>query len=349
MNFNKALELIEAAQRILLTTHVRPDGDAIGSLTALQMIIEHYAHQKEKSCSTQLLFLSDVPENYQFMLKQKPWLLDEQITRKEIENGSLDQFDLIIVVDTSAQLQLPGLVPYLMQREKGVLVIDHHLSGDQIGQCRLIDTKAAASGEIIFDLFGQAKWHLDEPIAQALFAAIATDTGWFRFENCTARTYAIAAELTAAGARPNELYRKLFQSYPPERLHLLALVLGNLELHCDGRLALMQITREMLQTSGAKRRHIENIVNEPQQIHSVEISVLLVEQEDGQTRCSFRSRTDIDVNIIARQFGGGGHARAAGATLDMPIAQGHKKIIKIFRDALAINLTEKGHCRCELW
>jgi len=335
--------MIESARKILITTHIRPDGDAIGSMTALKGIIEQLGRLKGHQRQVQLLLLSNSGENYMFLFCEKPWIWGSDLTPEQVAGGLLEQFDLIIVVDTSAVRQLPGISDYLVKRTenagqtgKNVLVIDHHLTSDAIGNCLLVDPKVCAAGEIVFDLCRQLTpgEALNEGVACALLVAIGTDTGWFRFENSSARAFEIAGELIRAGAKADELYQKLYQNFPPERLILLGLTLETLELQYDGRLAVMQITREMLGKSRAKRSHIENIVNEPQQIGTVIAVVLLVEQEDGSTRVSLRSKSAIDVNAVARKFGGGGHARAAGLTIKADLPEARKRIILAMAESL---------------
>ena len=333
-DFTDAIAEIRAARSILLTTHVRPDGDAVGSVVALDHVIQAAATLENRPCTTQLLFLSQVPQQYRFMLPRSPWVMGEDIAAQEIASGRLDDFDLIIVADTGAERQLVGISDYLKQRDCGVLVFDHHLTHDGIGTLRVVDTQAGATGQIVFQLCRAANWCLDEPAAAGLFVAISSDTGWFRFQNASASVLSTAGELITAGAQPDRLYRQLYQNFPPQRLHLRSLALQSLELHCDGRLALMQITNAMLTQTGADRSHIENIVNEPMEIGSLEAVVLVVEQDDGGTRCSLRSRELVDVDAVARPFGGGGHARAAGLTLELPLSQTREKILNAMTQAL---------------
>ncbi|MBN1766030.1 MAG: DHH family phosphoesterase [Sedimentisphaerales bacterium] len=298
----------------------------------------------EQACPTthvKLLSLSNVGDMYTFMLPDDVWILDKNLTRMDIEAGKLDAFDLIIIVDTRASRQLEGISDYLTQymhnkdsAGPAVLIIDHHLSGDIEGSCHLVDTRAAAAGEIIYELCKYAGWNLDQNSASALLAAIGTDTGWFRFENTSAQTFDIASQLVSAGAKPDTIYQKINQNHPPERVRLLALTLDTLELHADNRLAIMHITNEMLKQTGAKRSHIENIVNEPQQIGSVIAVALLVELENGHTRASLRSKSLINVNEIAQTYGGGGHARAAGLTIDEPLHSAKIIIINTIIKAL---------------
>ena len=335
MKYEQALKMIALSRSILLTTHTRPDGDAVGSLAALKLLIEQAKLREQRSCKVELLFLGKIPENYEFLLDEEPWREKGDVSLEDLDTKRLDGFDLIIVADTSSAKQLPGLFDYFRGRSGPVLVIDHHLDGDEFGDFRLVDTSAAAAGEIVFNLSRFAGWFLDEKSATALFAAISTDCGWFQYDNTSTDTFRIAGELVAYGVRPRKLYQKLYQNFPPERLKLLAQVLNTLEMYCDNRLAVLHISNEMLTGCGAHRTLIENMVNESQQIGSVEVSILLVEQEDGSTRVSFRGRGELDVNTIARQFGGGGHAKAAGATVEAGLEKAKADIIATISKAIA--------------
>lgn len=327
MNTSQAIAAIESARNILITSHVRPDGDAIGSAAALKQAIRAKASGREQNPTVEILFLGEVPQVYQFIATEPVLLWGRDVTEEQVQAGRLEEYDLIIVVDTSAIRQLPGIGEYLQKRQKKVLVIDHHLSGEGIGHIRLINTGACAAGELVYGLIRQAGWPLDKTAAAAIMTAIGTDTGWFRFENASAKAFRIAAELIESGIAADDIYQQIYLSDPPERLRLLGMVLETLEILCGGRLALIHITRDMLNRSGAKRSHIENIVNAPQQIGSVIAVALLVEEEDGGTRCSLRSKTLVDVNAVARQFGGGGHARAAGLTIPEGLPEAKAKIL----------------------
>lgn len=330
MNFQPAIEALGTARHILLTSHIRPDGDAIGSLVGLQQIIKALNPQAQ----AHLLLLNKCPDHYQFLLTEEPLVWDQELNEAKVKSGALNDYDLIVVADTSAVRQLPGIGEYLQQRRQPVLVIDHHLSGDKFGSINLVDTSAAAAGELVFQLSQQAQVTLDPTAATALFVAISTDTGWFRFENTHPQSLMIAGQLVGLGAQPDKIYQQLFQNFPPERLRLITMTLETLELHCDGQLAVMHITNEMLKRSGAKRSHIENLVNEPQQIGSVIATMLVVEQDDGSCRVSLRSRERIDVNALANRFNGGGHARASGLTLHEPLPAAREKILAAMKAAL---------------
>jgi phosphoesterase RecJ-like protein len=282
-----------------------------------------------------------VGDVYDFLVPKDCWYMGRDVTQEQVAAGKLDEFDLIVVVDTSSTRQLPGLGDYLQKRSSkakdtglDVLVLDHHLVSDAIGSERVVDERAGATGQIIFELSVEAGWSLSKETAEALFVSIADDTGWFRFENCSARVLEIAGELVKAGVKPDKLYQRLYQNDSPARLRLRARAMDTLELHCDGRLAVMHISNEMLAACGAQRSDIENIVNEPQSISSVVAAILLVEQDNGGTRCSLRSKDIIDVNAIAKQFGGGGHARAAGLTVADGLAATKEKLVSIISERL---------------
>ena len=324
-----------------MTTHIRPDGDAVGSVVALQAAIEQAAQHAGRDCAVELMLLSEAGELFEFLLPKQYLILGKDITEKQIDTGKLDEYDLIIVADTSAPQQLPGLGDYLLERTenaprtgKDVLVIDHHLAGGKIGSCRLIDSQASAAGEIVFDLCREAGWPIEGKIAEGIFVAVATDTGWFRFESTSSRTFAIMSDLVKAGVRPDKMHQRLYQNYSPQRLRLLSMTLGTMELHCQGRLAVMHITCQMLAESGTSRPDIEDIVNEPMQIGSVLAVLLLIELDDGNTRGSLRSKELLDVSAVASEFGGGGHARAAGLTVKDNLQAAREKVVEAIKAKL---------------
>ncbi|GAG80427.1 unnamed protein product, partial [marine sediment metagenome] len=216
---------------------------------------------------------------------------------------------------------------YLKQNDKPVLVIDHHETSDGLGDVELIDTTAAASALIIFDLLKYADWKVSQRIAQALFVAVATDTGWFQFSNTDSRVYRSCAELIDIGANPAEIYHNLYQKFSFERFKLMARMLDTLELHLDGRFATQHLLQQDFEQAGATYKDTENLIDECRRIGTVEAAALFVELKDGRVRCSLRSTGAIDVRKIAQKFGGGGHKMAAGAHLPGPLEKA-KELIK---------------------
>jgi len=228
-DFQKAVKLINDAENMLLTTHTRPDGDACGSVAAISEALT--ANGKK----IQQLILSDMPEWYSFLFSQKPSILGKDITIGQLKESINGKFDLIIIVDTNSYSQLSGFDEFLKQQGGSVLVIDHHLTSDALGNVQLVDTTAAAVGLIVLDLFKYAGWQITKTIAKALFVAVATDTGWFRFANTDSRVHRACSELIDLGVKPAPLYHQLYQNFTPARFKLMTAMLNSLELHLNDR------------------------------------------------------------------------------------------------------------------
>jgi len=279
--------------------------------------------------------LSPVPQWYAFLFAGlaryasggKVPVLGEDIKLEELTAGRLGQFDLIIIVDTNSASQLPQFDEYLKRSKTPVLVIDHHETSDGLGDVELIDRSAAAAGLVVLDLFKHAGWRLTESAARAIFVAAATDTGWFQFSNTDSRALRACAELIDAGAKPTQIHATLYQNFSQQRFALMVAMLNSLELHLDGRYAVMQISQQDFARTGAAYHDTENLINEAHRIGTVRASALFIELKDGRIRCSLRSRGGPDVSQIAAKFGGGGHTMAAGTYLPGPLENARKLIL----------------------
>jgi phosphoesterase RecJ-like protein len=322
MDFQKAIELISKPKNILLTTHIKPDGDACGCLAAMQNTLTALGKK------VKLLLLSPIPEWYKFLFSEKVPVIGEDINLKDLIAGRFGEFDLIMIIDTDSYSQLPQLDKFLKQTDIPILVIDHHATTDNLGDVELLDPTAAATGLIVLDLFKVANFPVTEKIASALFVAIATDTGWFQFGNTDSRTLLACAKLIDAGAKPTQLYHDLYQNFSLPRFNLMLTMLGTLEFHLDGRYAAQHILQSDFQQTGATLADTENLINECHRISTVKVSALFTELKDGRIRCSLRSTCPapygaracpVDVSKIAAKFGGGGHTNAAGAYLPGPL------------------------------
>ena len=315
-------DALRRARRIVLTTHVRPDGDALGSVTALYVS----AGLAGKNC--QMVIPDAIPRRYAFLLEQHSPSPAERFA--ELAGAA----DLIVVLDTCAFAQLTPMAQALKQHRRKVAVIDHHATGDDVGSAVWRDESAAAVGVMLLELLGELGWPFDVVAAEALMTAICADTGWFRYANTDARALNAARMLATAGVRLDELHGRLYQSDRPQRVRLFGAALGSLELHADDRLALVTLTQEDFARTGAAAEETEDLASEPLRIASVEIAALLVEQPDGQARVSLRSRRVADVARIAAGFGGGGHARAAGFRADAGIAAVKQRLIAACGEAI---------------
>ncbi len=321
----RATAEVQRASRVLVMSHWRPDGDAIGCVVALREVLRALGKQV-------LAGLPDeIPGRYAFMAESEP-LANFAAGREQ-----MDAFapDLVIVADTSARGQLEPVVPFLEASTARRLVVDHHVTYDIDKSLEIRDTSAGATGLVLADWFAAAGWSVNRTAADALFVAMATDTGWFRFSSADGRMYRAAAGLIDAhGVQPDRLYQQLYLSESPARLRLLAELLGSLELHAGGRLAACHVTREMFERTGAHYWETEDLINEPQRIGCVRVTVLLIEEPDGKVRMSLRSKDDVNVATIAEQFGGGGHQRAAGARAAGPLVETKKKVVAAIEAAV---------------
>ncbi len=327
-DFQKAVELINKSESILITAHDKPDGDACGSIVALCESL------RAQGKNVQPLFLSPLPEWYEFMPAEQIPVLGADVQPEELMEGRLGEFDLIIIVDTNSCSQLPKFEEYLKDSSGPVLILDHHVTGDGLGDVELTDTTAAATGLIVLDLFKYAGWEMTEKIAEALFVATATDTGWFQFSNTDSRVHRACGELIDAGAKPTQIYHNLYHNFSHARFKLMAAMLDSLELHLDGRYAAMHVSRQDFERTGAGYSDTENLINECHRIGTVKASALFVELKDGRIRCSLRSRGSMEVNAIAAKFGGGGHKMAAGTYLPGPLENAKQLVLDEVRNAI---------------
>jgi len=312
-DFQKAVELINKSGSVLLTTHIRPDGDACGSVAAMHDALTALGKK------VMPIMLSEIPEWYEFLFAEEPPIFGKDVTLEQLTKGQFADFDLIILVDVNTYNQLPNFDQYLKHNNRPVLVIDHHVTSHSLGDVELIEPKAAATALIVLDLLKFAGWPITKEIAQALFAAIATDTGWFQFGNTDNAVFRSCAELVDTGVNPAQIYHSLCQNSSLQRLKLMAAMLNTLELHLDGRFATQQLLQRDFEQAGAADKDTENLIDECQRIRTVEAAALFAELKDGRIRCSLRSKGAIDVCEVAAKFGGGGHKMAAGAHLPGPL------------------------------
>ena len=303
-------EVITSWGQPLLLTHTRPDGDAMGCLVAVASIL------RAGGAQPRIMLYEAPPPRYAWMLEGVPF---------GILSGKGDPVpagtDGVIVLDTCTYSQLLPVESWLRETAWPIVALDHHLTRDLRADHYLIDQGASAACLILDDWARAVGWELDDQARLALYVGIVTDTGWFRFANTDARTLAAAAALVGQGVCPATVFEHLHQRESVARVRLLAAVLGSIELHDSGRLAVMTVTGEMLARTGAELSDTEDLINYPLQVATVGASVLLVESADGVIRVSFRSkppsgtRLDLDVAAVAATLGGGGHRRAAGARL----------------------------------
>lgn len=324
LDWNAFSEIIAPCQRIVITSHVRPDADAIGSEVGLCAFLE------ELGKTVRIVNPSSTPRKLAFLDRAGRI---QHFTASSDEAMVLEA-DAHIIVDTSAWGQLADVGKVFKKSNARKIVIDHHVSSDDLGATEFKDTAAEASGTLIYRLGRALGSEISADTANALFAAIATDTGWFRFSSTTSESYQIASHLMELGARPAPLHESLYENYSLGRLKLISRLMGRVEVGCDGRLAHTYVLMADYGETQSEPADTEDLVNDCLGINGVQGAVIFVEQANHSIKVSFRSRSALDVARVAEQFKGGGHRQAAGAVLPGPMADARAIIIKAMTDAL---------------
>jgi len=219
--------------------------------------------------------------------------------------------------------------------QKAIINIDHHLTNDRFGQYNWVDPKASASSELIYKLIKRHGLNIGQKRAICLYTGIMTDTGSFRFSNTTPAAHRIAADLIAEGISVDEIFRFVYESLPESRIKLLGLVLSTLQISLDGKTAWIRVTQNMYADTGTTKEDTENFIDYVKSIDTVEIALFFVELKDGKTKVSFRSKNEFDVSKIAANFGGGGHQRAAGCTIEASVDETEKIVVANIQRELA--------------
>ena len=316
--FKPVMDVIKAGERFLVASHAHPDGDGIGSTIALAKGIESLGKKA-------VMYNTDnVPYNLKFL----PYV--EKVVNK-LAAG--ETFDATFMVDCSQRKRIGGDVEKFSREALGkIVLIDHHKTEAPESDVLCIDEDAAATGEVIFRMFRQEGIKVTKEIAQLLFCTFVVDTGSFRYSNTTAGVLRDAAALIEAGASPWSVTKALDESNPPESIKLLKLVLGTFEM--SGKLAWIILTHQMLAEAGASIDMAEEFIGFPRSVAGVEIAILFRELKKDKWKISFRSKDTIDVRKIAATFDGGGHAHAAGCTIEGSLASVKARVFKELKQPL---------------
>lgn len=312
MEQQNVIELLRRHGSFNLVSHVRPDGDSIGSLLALGEVLRSMGKIVR-------LFTADrVPRKYAFLKGSKGI---SAAVEEWLEDG------VAVVLDCS-DLERTGEFREAVSRAEVVINIDHHRTNRYFGAANLVDSNAAATGEIIFGLLKAMQFPLTGSMAEALYVALSTDTGSFKFENTTAAAHRIAAELLENHKlNPGVLSERIFDLRPLPFYLLLKKVLGTLELHGGKKIAAITASREMLEQSGALTEDLDGMVNFARNIEGVEIGIMYFIESPTEVKVGFRSK-NVDVSKLAGALGGGGHARAAGCRLNEPYARAREMVLR---------------------
>jgi phosphoesterase RecJ-like protein len=316
--------LIRTHQRFVLTSHMRPDCDALGSELGLAGVLEALGK------SVLIVNGDAVPPHVAFIDR------DRRIRTlgRDVSADALADHDAMVVLDTSAWSQLGPMADVLRAFRGKKIVLDHHVSEDDFGADVFKDTTAEATGRLVLEAAEALGVALTPEIASPLFVAIATDTGWFRFSSVSDKTYAAAAKLVAAGAVPQDVFSDLYEHSSLSRLRLHGRVIAAAEICCGGTVIHSTATAEDFRATGAELTDMEDVVNRLLTVAGVECAAIFVEINPQRTKASLRGRRGIDVRTIAEQFGGGGHTQAAGITIARPLAEAKAAILDAIENAL---------------
>jgi phosphoesterase RecJ-like protein len=305
---DEVVEELRSARKLLVTTHENPDGDALGSLLAFQEMMQALGKDS-------IMFMSaaefPLPHEYQDLpldaVVHEPPLDMEERTAVFLDCGNIDRMP----------------VEFLQREGQHIVNIDHHHDNTRFGTVNLVVADASCTAEILWGLSHELGVEITPSIADALYIALVTDTGRFMYENTTARSHQMAAELIDAGVDNAAVYRRLYQHLPFARLQLLARALAKVERYDDGRITMTHLTRGDFGETGAVESDSEGVVDHLRGVQGTCVAVLVRELLDREGRKVSLRATDgsIDVSVIARALGGGGHRQAAGATTDLPLAE----------------------------
>ncbi len=310
-----ARELVPG-RRVALSTHMNADGDGCGSEVALARMLS------QRGMPTRIVNPTPWPTLFDF-------LLDDDIEEATSSGPSaLADIDLLIVVDISDVKRLGSLAETVRGLRIPKLVIDHHQPSDEPPSDLIItDTSACATAELVYDVACELGFDMTPKIARAIYAAILTDTGGFRFSNSTPRSHAVAAELLAAGVDPEEMYQRIYASAPAGRVRLLAEVLSTLGVDTKTGLAWLSLPAGAMERFGVRAEDLDGIVEHARSISGTRMALFFRDLGYGKVKVSFRSTGDVDVNRFAREFGGGGHAKASGALVPGTLDEVREKVV----------------------
>ena len=323
LDWERLASILRQHHHFVLTSHIRPDCDALGSELGMCGILEGMGKRVD------IINGHPTPPGLSFLdPSQRIQVLGEHLSESEVRG------DCLIVLDTSAWAQLGPMAEVLRRFSGPKLCIDHHVGEDELGTEFFKDTSAEATGHLVAKCAKQLGVTVTRPMASSLFAAIATDTGWFRFASTTAETYRVIAELLDAGADPSGIYGDLYERDTIGRVRLRGRILSRTEAELEGRLVHTFVLKEDFAETGALPSDTEDAINLTLAIAGTQMAIILVEQLKGGFQISFRSRCHVDCTQLARNFGGGGHRAAAGAYIEGEFAEVQLRVLTAVREAL---------------
>jgi bifunctional oligoribonuclease and PAP phosphatase NrnA len=323
LDWASLLELLKSRERFVLTSHVRPDCDALGSELGLAGILESLGKD------VRIVNAQSTPPSLAWI---DPERRIESLAEK-VRPADLADRDLFVVLDTSAWAQLGAMGDVAKSMRDRVVVIDHHVSEDDLCDMWFKDTSAEATARIVYEIGLRLRVPFTERIATPLYAGLSTDTGGFRFPSVSGESFRVAARLVDAGASPPAIYRELFEQDTLARLHLVGRTIAGAKTAHDGRVIFSTVRQSDIKEVGGLPSDTEDLVNLTLTVKGTEVAAILIEQPDKRIKVSFRSRGPVDCSALAGRFGGGGHKAAAGAIIDGPFDAAHERVVAAVDEA----------------
>lgn len=316
--------VLDSASDVVLTTHVHPDGDGLGSEAALA------AWLADRGARVRILNPDPPPRQFAFLSTARAPLG----VFDPAEAGALDSADALVILDTSSAGRLGAIVETFPSLRAARLCVDHHApqadgrpGAAPLAHHALVDSAASSTAELVYRLLLVAGARITPAVATPLYVGIAFDTGSFRYSNTTSDAHLVAADLVRHGVEADALYQRMFASYTAARMRLWGRALSALSVEFGGRLAWMAVDRDLMRETGAGPEELDGLVEQGRRIEGVAVSVLFREDGPRQTKVSFRSHGATDVHALAGRFGGGGHRNAAGATLPLPLPEAVDRVL----------------------
>lgn len=323
------VEMIDAAARIVISTHENSDGDGLGSEVALLAALRSLGKQAT------LINPTLVPKNYHFLpFMKEAWIFDE---KNEQHLQKLQDADLFFLLDTNNISRTRAIKPHVLELKQSgkvkVVCIDHHLEPQEFADVMICRSAAAATGELMYELIREMERYyeralLDKTVAIGLYTAIMTDTASFRLPKTTSRIHRITAELLDAGVSPMEIYDNVYNTLSLGALQLISQSIANLHTIEDGAIAYLFVSQSLLRETGVGLSDTERLLEYLLGLPETKIAVMFIEMPDGNTKISFRSRGNYAVNRLAKGYGGGGHKNAAGCTALLPLKEAMPKVLQ---------------------
>jgi phosphoesterase RecJ-like protein len=317
------LDFLRTTKRFLLTGHENPDGDCLGAQAALWHLLRTLGKE------VQIVNPDPIGRAFDFLQQHTPF-------HHARADEPLPGFDAVVLLDCNQLSRTGALAARLRQSAPTIAVIDHHVGADAAdGQVCYVDATAAATGALVARLYRELGVPLGRAAAEGVFLSLVADTGWFRYSNTDREVFALAGELVAAGVDGSRVYDALYRRNHPDCVAVLAEALSRHRFRLQGRLAMASLDKVLMDRAARADFDTDAVLDPLRSVVGVEVVALLKERFDGAVKCSLRARGDVDVQAIVARFGGGGHKKAAGATLRMTLAEAEVAVEAAVQQALA--------------